>query len=277
VSVITVGAGGMALATARLVGATQFVGLADVSKPRLDLAQTALEEGGTQGAAFQCNINERSAVDELLQFAASFGDVVSMVHTAGLSPPMGDAASILEVNVLGTLHIGEAFLDIVPSRGRLVNVASSAGHMSSPSRALRKTFARGLSDPEDLLARLVRRSNRVPNRWRAGMAYSLSKSFVIWYSRRRAAAFGERGPRIVSVSPGSTATEMGRLEEPGGAGALAQHSVLRRFASTDELAEVLAFCASEKPGYLTGTDLLVDGGAGACMTWKDKLEMARRV
>jgi hypothetical protein len=39
--------------------------------------------------------------------------------------------------------------------------------------------------------------------------------------------------------------------------------------------EILAFCASERPGYLTGTDILCDGGATAGLTRKDRLAMAR--
>ena len=85
---------------------------------------------------------------------------------------------------------------------------------------------------------------------------------MIWWSRQLAAPLGAKGARIVSVSPGSFDTRMGRLEEAKGAGALAEHSALGRFGKVQEIAEVLAFCASDKPGYLTGTDILVDGGPG---------------
>jgi NAD(P)-dependent dehydrogenase (short-subunit alcohol dehydrogenase family) len=95
---------------------------------------------------------------------------------------------------------------------------------------------------------------------RPGLAYAVSKNFVIWYSKSLAKRLGQRGARIVSVSPGSIDTEMGRLEEAAGAGALARKSSLGRFGRVEEIAEVLSFCASGKPGYLTGTDVLVDGG-----------------
>ena len=62
---------------------------------------------------------------------------------------------------------------------------------------------------------------------------------------------------------------MGRLEEAKGAGALAEHSALGRFGKVQEIAEVLAFCTSDKPGYLTGTDILVDGGPGQKMSAKE--------
>ncbi|MGO8770524.1 SDR family oxidoreductase [Mycobacterium sp.] len=107
------------------------------------------------------------------------------------------------------------------------------------------------------------------------MAYSIGKTFVRWYCTSRAGRFGQRGARILSVSPGSIDTEMGRLEEQTGSGALAQRSALRRFGTADEVAEVLAFCASEKASYLTGIDVLCDGGSMAAVSLRDKLAMAR--
>jgi NAD(P)-dependent dehydrogenase (short-subunit alcohol dehydrogenase family) len=114
-----------------------------------------------------------------------------------------------------------------------------------------------------------------PKRLRPGMAYSLSKTFVRWYCTSQADRFGRRGARILSVSPGSIDTEMGRLEEQAGSGALARRSALRRFGTPDEVAEVLAFCASDKASYLTGIDVLCDGGSMAAVSLRDKLAMAR--
>jgi NAD(P)-dependent dehydrogenase (short-subunit alcohol dehydrogenase family) len=107
------------------------------------------------------------------------------------------------------------------------------------------------------------------------LAYGISKHFVIWYSRTMAGAFGANGARILSVSPGSFDTAMGRLEAQSGSGRLVDHAALRRYGTPEEIAEVLAFCASERPGYLTGTDILCDGGAKAGLGPKGGLAMAR--
>nr|CEL20555.1 PUTATIVE OXIDOREDUCTASE PROTEIN, putative [Kibdelosporangium sp. MJ126-NF4]CTQ89466.1 PUTATIVE OXIDOREDUCTASE PROTEIN, putative [Kibdelosporangium sp. MJ126-NF4] len=56
---------------------------------------------------------------------------------------------------------------------------------------------------------------------------------------------------------------MGRLEENHGAGDLVKSAAIKRFGRPEEVAAVLAFCASEAPGYLTGVDILVDGGTKA--------------
>ena len=98
---------------------------------------------------------------------------------------------------------------------------------------------------------------------RKGMAYSISKHFVMWYCKKMAAKFGEKAARIVSVSPGSFDTDMGRLEEKSGSAEMLKTAALKRFGKTEEIAELLAFCVSDKAGYLTGTDILCDGGVMA--------------
>ena len=56
---------------------------------------------------------------------------------------------------------------------------------------------------------------------------------------------------------------------------MAGHAALRRFGTAEEVAQLLAFCASNKPGYLTGVDILCDGGAVASMTMRDKLAVSK--
>lgn len=89
------------------------------------------------------------------------------------------------------------------------------------------------------------------------------------------ARFGTRGARIVSVSPGTFDTAMGRLEESSGAGAIVAFGALPRVGRVEEIAEVLAFCASERASHLTGTDVLCDGGVTANLRPKDMLRLAR--
>ena len=89
---------------------------------------------------------------------------------------------------------------------------------------------------------------------------------MIWYSKQMAMAFGAKGARILSVSPGSFDTDMGRLEEKSGAGALLRFAAIKRFGTAEEAGGLLAFCAAgEGAGYLTGVDILCDGGTLAGM------------
>jgi triacylglycerol lipase len=111
---------------------------------------------------------------------------------------------------------------------------------------------------------------------RPGLSYSISKSFVIWYCATQAARFGTQGARIASVSPGSIDTEMGRLEEQKGSAGMLRHAAVKRFGHPEEVAELLAFLASNKAAYLTGIDIPCDGGVTGSVTLRDKLSIARK-
>lgn len=275
VSVITGGAGGMGLATAKIVGRDHFVVISDVNKDRLEIAIKQLEELEIACAAVVCDITERGSVAELVEASAAHGTVASVIHTAGVSPSMGSAELIMKINAMGTVHVNEAFYQIAGDRFAIVNVASMAAHMLPRIAVPARRFKYALSDEDTFMKKMMSVCGIAPKRLRPGMAYSISKSFVRWYCASQAAKFGHRGARIVSVSPGSFDTEMGRLEEQSGSGAMLRYAALKRFGKPEEIAELLVFCASEKAGYLTGVDILCDGGVTASMTLRDKLAVGR--
>ena len=61
-----------------------------------------------------------------------------------------------------------------------------------------------------------------------------------------------------------------------GAAAMAELGALKRFGRPEEIAELLAFCAGAKPGFLTGSDIICDGGSTAAMSVSTMIDMARR-
>ena len=94
------------------------------------------------------------------------------------------------------------------------------------------------------------------------MAYIVSKHGVRRYVRRAAAGWGARQARIVSVSPGIIDTPMGNQEaaaQPLMAGMVTQ-TPLPRVGAADEVAAVACFLASREASFVSGCDILVDGG-----------------
>jgi NAD(P)-dependent dehydrogenase (short-subunit alcohol dehydrogenase family) len=96
----------------------------------------------------------------------------------------------------------------------------------------------------------------------ANRAYSLSKAGLNRMCRRSAPDWGRRGLRIVSLSPGLIATPQGAqsYKHSSGKFALFEAVPVGRECSMLEIAGVVAFLASDQASYITGTDILVDGG-----------------
>jgi len=271
VSVITGGAGGMGLATAKVVGREHAVVLCDVRQDRLDAAAAALEDLDISATVINSDVTDRDAVVELFGTAGAIGPITSVIHTAGVSPSMGDADYVMRTNAIGTLNVNEVFYDTAGEGSAIVNVASMAAHLLPDELIPAGQFPLALTDEHAFLTALAAVCGPIPQEARSGFAYAVSKAFVRWYSSSQAERFNGRGLRIVSVSPGSIDTEMGRLEAEAGAGALVADAAVPRWGAPEEMADLLAFCAGPKAGYLTGTDILNDGGVVASVK-----ERARR-
>lgn len=265
VSVITGGAGGMGVATARIVGREHQLVLADVRQDRLDAAAATLADLGIAATMVNADMTDRAAVDQLFETATGLGPIGSVIHTAGVSPSMGTADYVMCTNAVGTVNVNEAFFDIAEDGAAIVNVASMAAHMLPEEIIPTAKFPLALTDRDAFLAEMATACAIAPEDVRSGLAYSVSKNFVKWYSSSQAERFNGKGLRIVSVSPGSVDTEMGLLEADAGAGAMVMNAAVPRWGKAEEMAELFAFCASARAAYLTGTDILNDGGVIASM------------
>lgn len=265
VAVITGGAGGMGVATAKVVGRDHTLVLCDARQDRLDAATAALRDLGLDPTVVNCDVTDRAAVERLFTTAAGLGRIASVIHTAGVSPSMGAADYVMRTNALGTVNVNEVCYDTAGEGAAIVNVASMAAHMLPDEMVPTAQFPLAMQDAQTFMTAMMAACEIAPEEARSGIAYALSKTFVRWYSSSQAERFTGRGLRIVSVSPGSTDTEMGRLEEQAGAGAVVADAAVPRWGTPQEMADLLAFCASDKAGYLTGTDILNDGGVVASM------------
>jgi NAD(P)-dependent dehydrogenase (short-subunit alcohol dehydrogenase family) len=275
VSVITGGAGGMGVAAATLIGRDHTVVLADIRADRLDAAAATLTGLGIAPVVVECDVTDAEAVDALVAAATAAGPLASVIHAAGVSPSMGPPDYILRTNAMGTVRVNEAFHRIAGEGAAIVNVASMAAHLLPDAVYPADRFPLALHDEERFMAEMSAACAIAPEASRPGLAYAVSKRFVRWYSTSQAERFNGRGLRVLSVSPGSVDTEMGRLEEHAGAGAIVADAAVPRWGRPEEMAELFAFCASDRAGYLTGTDILIDGGVVASVQERARLAAAQ--
>jgi NAD(P)-dependent dehydrogenase (short-subunit alcohol dehydrogenase family) len=255
---VVVGAGGMGLAAARRLSQRRRVLLADLDAGRAEAAAETLRGEGGDATGVGCDVTDPASVHALAECVARLGGFQALAHVAGLSPAAQDFGLIVRVNLTGAALVAEALRPLASTGTAAVLIASIAGHNVQPSDAIQGLLARP-ADPDlaDRLAAELGADQATPE-----MAYLLSKYAMIAYCRREAAAWGERGARIVSLSPGLIATPMGAISyvvTPGKM-KLFERIPLQREGTMLEIADAIEFLASDRASYISGTDLIVDGG-----------------
>jgi NAD(P)-dependent dehydrogenase (short-subunit alcohol dehydrogenase family) len=261
---VVVGAGGMGLAVARRLAGGRLLLLADSSGPRLEAALTALRGEGHSAEGHPVDVCDRGAVEKLAE-AATVGHIDAVIHTAGVSPVMETSRQIYEVDLLGTAHVIDAFLDVAGPGTSLVCIASMAGHFAS----LPADFERHLADaPAD---RLLRHPLIDLDSADTATAYMVAKRGNQLRVQAAAHAWGRKGARLNTISPGVISTPMGRQELEGPMGAYMQSMIdlsgARRVGTPDDITGVAAFLAGPDSSFITGNDILVDGGAVSAQRW----------
>ena len=256
VNVVLGAASGMGAAVASLLAARGPLLLADRDVERLTGVAAGLGSGVTTMA---CDVTLPADVDALRDATGRLG---SLVVTAGLSPSMSGGRPIYEVNLRGLERVVRAFEAVVGRGSAAVCFASMAGHLLPASAEIDAVLDDPLSETffDDLAVQGFDPDN-------PQLAYALSKRGALRLVRRHARAWGAKGARLLSLSPGIIDTGMGRLEaenQPVMA-QMVESSALGRMGRAEEVAAIAAFLASDAASFMTGTDVLVDGGATAAL------------
>lgn len=269
VCVITGGGSGMGFATAKRLGKKgMHLILASRTESKLKNAIAELATMGIEAEVCVCDICKWEDVQALAATAASRGEVTTVIHAAGMSPHMGDAAKIMAGNALGTIHIHEAFYDVIAPGGCLIDTSSMSAYMVPKFLMPKGAFPYSQTDREKFMKKMMARVNLFPAKVRAGVAYGMSKYFVIWYAKVEAARFGTKQVRVLSITPGNFETPMGELEKEEGQ-TFFKYNAIKRMGHPDEIAALYEACADPAMGYLTGADIICDGGclAGGASPW----------
>jgi NAD(P)-dependent dehydrogenase (short-subunit alcohol dehydrogenase family) len=262
---VVIGVGGIGQAIARRQGPGRSVVLADFNEATLASAAKELDTLGYRVTARCVDVSERDSVRSLAQAAADLGRVTQVVDTAGLSPVQASAQAVLSVDLYGVAVFLEEFGQVIAPGGAGIVISSMAGYMPLPLPA-EHDHALAFTPVDQLLQLPFLSPEAVPN---SGAAYALSKRANHLRVRAASLTWGERGARVNCISPGIIATPMAQQEMagPGGAGyrKMIEASASRRMGTPDDVAAAAAFLLGPESSFVTGADLLIDGGVIAAL------------
>ncbi|MGH9103500.1 MAG: SDR family NAD(P)-dependent oxidoreductase [Acidimicrobiales bacterium] len=239
VVVVTGAGGGIGRATAlRYAAEGAAIAVVEVDPKTCDAVVAEVDRAGGRGLAFPVDVSDEEAVVGIAEsLRAQCGRVDVVVHGAIQRMP-GHLASLsveefqrlLDVGLRGAFLVGREFgRDMLRQRsGVLVLIGSTAAYSPYPYTG----------------------------------AYSACKAAIVMLAKSFALEWASEGVRSVSVSPGMIRTPMtedlySQPEVLAGRSAVAP---LQRIGTPQEIAEVIHFVASDAASYMTGTDVLVDGG-----------------
>jgi len=263
---VVVGVGGMGEAIARRLGAGKQVVLADFDQVTLDRAAATLRGDGFDIHPVWVDVSSKESVMALAAAAAELGPVRQVAHTAGLSPVQAPTAAILNVDLAGVAYSLDAFGAVIADGGAGVVIASMAGTMVAGQFPAEFEAALATTPSDELLALPFLQERAIANQ---GVAYGIAKRANQVRVQAASLTWGGRGARVNSISPGVISTPMGQSELAGVSGAymrmMIEGSATKRLGTPSDIADATAFLLGSSSSFITGTDLLIDGGVVAAI------------
>jgi NAD(P)-dependent dehydrogenase (short-subunit alcohol dehydrogenase family) len=221
-----------------LAGAGARLALASRNKEQLQAVAGELRKLGAETEVFVADVTSEADVKRLEgEVAARFGRAQILVNNAGINirKPITDFTleewrSVIDTNLTGVFLVCRAFVPRMKGQGygRILNLTSIMSHTAIPNRS----------------------------------AYCASKAGLLGFTRALALELAAEKITVNGISPGPFATEMNTpiMQNPETNAQFISKIPLGRWGDVKEVGQLALYLCSEDAGFITGTDILIDGG-----------------
>ena len=260
---ILTGAGQIGMAIARRIGYGMKIVIGDKRKENAGAISDIMNKAGFDTVPVEMDLSSRDSILSLIDTAKQYGDITKMVNAAGVSPSQASIETILHVDLYGTAVLLEEVGKVIAEGGTGVTISSQSGHRM-PALGAEIDEQLAMTPTEDLLKLDVLQPANIRDTLHA---YQLAKRCNEKRVMAEAVKWGERGARINSISPGIIVTPLALDEFNGPRGDFYKNMFAKcpagRPGTADEVANVAELLMSERGAFITGSDMLIDGGATA--------------
>jgi NAD(P)-dependent dehydrogenase (short-subunit alcohol dehydrogenase family) len=261
--IVVIGAGSIGQAIARRVSQGKHVLLADLRQENADAAAQVLKDAGFDVTTSHVDVSSRASIQALVKRATELGEIMGVIHAAGVSPSQASSETILAVDLYGTAVVLEEFGKVIANGGSGIVIASQSGHRLPPL-TVEENEALATTETETLLALPMLQKDKITDPL---LAYQYSKRGNSLRVMAEAVKWGKRGARLNTISPGIIFTPLANdeLSGPRGAGyrRMLDISPAGRGGTPDEVGAVAALLMGPEGSFITGSDFLMDGGVTA--------------
>ena len=265
--VVLVGSGSIGQAIVRRVGAGRYVVLGDLRQENADAAARILEDAGFEVSTMAVDISSRDSILRLIEHAQSYGEIINLINAAGVSPSQAPVEVILKVDLYGTSVLLEEFGKVIKDGGSGIIISSQSGHRLGALSEEQNT-ALATTPTEELLNLPFLKAITDTLK-----AYQYSKRCNVLRVMYEANRWGKRNATVNSISPGIIITPLANdeLKGPRGEGyrKMLAASPAGRAGTPDEVGELAEFLMSKRGRFISGADILIDGGTTASYWYGD--------
>ena len=261
--VLWTGAGQIGMAIARRVGFGKKIIVGDKNLENAKTIARIMTEAGFDIEPVECDISSRESILNLIKKGQEYGEISTLINSAGVSPSQAPIEVILKVDLYGTAVLLEEVGKVIKYGGRGVTISSQSGHrMPALTPEIDERLA--TTPTEELLNLEVLKPENIKDTLHA---YQMAKRCNVKRVMAESVKWGKHGARLNSISPGIIVTPLAIDEFNGIRGNFYKNMFAKcpagRPGTADEVANVAELLLTEKADFITGSDFLIDGGATA--------------